>query len=271
MEDNDQHAGHDEDQPAQPNAVKRDRTTRPTRAASLPSMHDQHDSHGQHRNETVAGPASSLGLSQVAAGGLAAATSAVLGSYFGVFGTVGGAAAGSVATTVSTTIYHRSIERTHATVRARIDRSSTDQPPHDRRPPGRERYPRRLIITGLVATVVIFALGMAVVSGIELLKGGPLSGGHHGTSVGSVLNLNQGSGSERSNGSTDRHSSILPNQGPGGPASSNEPNEPQLPGNPGGLVPGQPKNGSLGNTQPTQPQLPANLGGVLQKQTPPSP
>jgi hypothetical protein len=35
--------------------------------------------------------------------------------------------------------------------------------------------------------VVIFALGIGVVSGVERLKGGPLSGGTEGTSLGRVL------------------------------------------------------------------------------------
>jgi hypothetical protein len=51
-----------------------------------------------------------LTMSKVTAGGLAAATTANYGSYFGAFGTVGGAALGSVASAVVSHVYQRSIE-----------------------------------------------------------------------------------------------------------------------------------------------------------------
>jgi hypothetical protein len=124
-------------------------------------------------------------MSKVLAGGLAAATSAVLGSYLGVFGTVGGAAVGAVATALSTEIYHRSIERTADHLRSRVGGQ----------PRGRQSLSARTVNTGhrrawprvLVWSVVIFALGIAVVSGVERIKGGPLSGGSQGTSLGRVL------------------------------------------------------------------------------------
>jgi hypothetical protein len=112
---------------------------------------------------------SSLTMTKLAAGGLAAATSAVLGSYFGVLGTVGGAAAGSVATALSGEIYQRSFERLGG-------RRGTA--------PRRRTLPRLLL-----GAVVIFALGIGMVTGVEWVKGGPLSGGSRGTSLGRVLGV----------------------------------------------------------------------------------
>ncbi|MDT7776678.1 MAG: hypothetical protein QOC67_5602 [Pseudonocardiales bacterium] len=130
----------------------------------------------------------SFTTSKVLAGGLAAATSAVLGSYLGVFGTVGGAAAGAVATAVSTEVYQRSIERTTDRVRSRVGGQPRGRQPQAARTATGNR--RRAWPRLLVWTVVIFALGIGVVSGVERLKGGPLSGGTEGTSLGRVLPIN---------------------------------------------------------------------------------
>jgi hypothetical protein len=124
------------------------------------------------------------------AGGLAASTSAVLGSYLGVFGTVGGAAVGAVATAVSTEVYQRSIERTAHHVRSRVGgqpRGRQPQPVPAATSGRRRAWPRLL-----VWTVVIFALAIGVVSGVERIKGGPLSGGTQGTSLGRVLPVHLG-------------------------------------------------------------------------------
>jgi hypothetical protein len=170
--------------------------------------------HGGHRNEprppesldagtgqpppsaTPLAPNPPLSTSKVIAGGMAAATSAVLGSYFGVFGTVGGAAAGSIATTVSTTLYQRSIERTPDTLRTRA-RWSTDR--HDPSPApatgpsvtGRRRHrPRHPILTLVVATFGLFVVGMALLTGIEWINGGSVFGNSpQRTSVTQVLGL----------------------------------------------------------------------------------
>ncbi|HEY2100352.1 MAG TPA: hypothetical protein VGH72_28075, partial [Pseudonocardia sp.] len=123
----------------------------------------------------------SFTTSKVLAGGLAAATSAVLGSYLGVFGTVGGAAAGAVATAVSTEVYQRSIERTTDRVRSRVGGQPRGRQPQAARTATGNR--RRAWPRLLVWTVVIFALGIGLVSGVERLKGGPLSGGTEGTSL----------------------------------------------------------------------------------------
>jgi len=126
-----------------------------------------------------------LSTSKVLAGGLAAATSAVLGSYLGVFGTVGGAAAGAVATALSTEIYQRSLERTSDHLRSRVGGRPRGRQPQAARTANvrhRRAWPRVL-----ACSVVIFALGIGAVSGVEWIKGGPLSGGTQGTSLGRVL------------------------------------------------------------------------------------
>ncbi|MFC5995399.1 hypothetical protein ACFQE5_14385 [Pseudonocardia hispaniensis] len=176
------------------------------------------------------------------AGAGAAATSAVFGSYFGVSGTVVGAAFGSVIITVGSTIYQRSLDRTREEVKARIklpsgrtvdikrnapttavDLSQQVTIPLQRTGPDgvlrpaprgpdqhvspeirdRRLSPRRLLMLSGV-TVTIFVLGLLVVTGVEWVKGSPISGGASGTSVGRVLErspstvsgTDQGSGSE---------------------------------------------------------------------------
>jgi hypothetical protein len=149
-----------------------------------------------------------LNTSKVVAGGLAAATTAVLGSYFGVLGTVGAAAATSVVTAVSTEIYQRSLNRTANRLRGRgtDDTRELDQWAPERRQWAPERgqwapergqweaarHPRpparRSVLPGAVlSSLVIFALGIGLVSGVEYARGAPLSGGSGGTSVGEVL------------------------------------------------------------------------------------
>jgi hypothetical protein len=140
-----------------------------------------------------------LNTSKVIAGGMAAATSAVLGSYFGVFGTVGGAAAGSIATTVSTTLYQHSIERTRATLRSRTQRTQRtavrpDPSPAPAAAPsdtGRRRdRPRHPILTLVVATFGLFVIGMVLLTGIEWVNGGSVFGDSpQRTSVTQVLGL----------------------------------------------------------------------------------
>src|SRR4051795_11636587 len=57
-----------------------------------------------------------LTVNKVIAGAGAAATSAVLGSFFGALGTVAGAAIGGIASTVATSLYEPSLNRTRPTV-----------------------------------------------------------------------------------------------------------------------------------------------------------
>jgi hypothetical protein len=149
-------------------------------------------------------PKADLSLNKVLAGAGAAATSAVLGSFFGAEGTVVGAAFGSVASTIATTLYQRSLDRTRDTLVAvvRVRRNAGDPaaragqadpemtvriPPVDAdgsvAPVLDEQPPRRRWLLWAGLTVVAFALAMAVITGIELAKGSTITGNESGTSI----------------------------------------------------------------------------------------
>jgi hypothetical protein len=179
-----------------------------------------------------------LTVNKVIAGAGAAATSAILGSFFGAMGTVTGAALGSVFSAVVTSLMQHSLDKTRDTVKARIklpggstvkvasttevpapsaagDSPSTrvfvtpgDQPTQvisavpaiDAGPPKSRR--RLLLMAGF--TVVVFAIGMLAITGIELVKGSPLNTSSStsersgGTSLGSVLGDSRSAGTETS-------------------------------------------------------------------------
>lgn len=141
-----------------------------------------------------------LTLTQIAASAFAAITAAILGSRLGVAGTVVGAALGSVITNVATAVYQHSLERSRERVlvaRRRGLRSPSeptatepdagpDAGPHVERQPadgGGGSRRRGAIAAGALAT---FVLSLVAVTGIEALRGGPLSGGD-GTTIGKVL------------------------------------------------------------------------------------
>ncbi len=197
-------------------------------------------------NTVAAAPESKkrdLSVNKLVAGAGAAATSAVLGSFFGALGTVGGAALGSVFSALVTWVMQRSLDKTRDTVKARVklpggdtvkvasttevpaprgasDDSTTrvfvtpgDQatevisavPAVDAGPPKSRR--RLLVMTGF--TVVVFAIGMLVITGIELVKGSPLNTSSSstsqrsgGTSLGSVLGGSNSASTETSTKST---------------------------------------------------------------------
>lgn len=158
--------------------------------------------------EPAAPAKADLTVNKVLAGAGAAVTSAVLGSYFGATGTVLGAALGSVASTVSTTLYQRSLDRTRDTIVARVrlgtDRRTvvSDAPTVQLTVPEPRvsadagtvqlhvepaiRRPRRTWVVAGVA-VLVFAIGLLVVTGLEWAKGSSLTTGQPGTSVGRVL------------------------------------------------------------------------------------
>jgi hypothetical protein len=160
---------------------------------------------------TVPAKAVDLTINKVLAGAGAAVTSAVLGSYFGATGTVAGAAFGSVASTVATTLYQRSLDRTRDTIVARVklrpgrqtdlsdtptvqltvpqQRVSPDSPDAETTQLHVEpalRNPRRIWLWA-GATVMVFVIGLLVVTGLEWAKGSSLTTGQPGTSVGRVL------------------------------------------------------------------------------------
>lgn len=178
---------------------------RPTPAADRPSA-----------EPTVATPAKSpdLTVNKVIAGAGAAATSAVLGSYFGATGTVAGAALGSVASTVASTLYQRYLDRTRDKIIARVRLTGDRRPdvsdtptvqltvPQPRLPAEEQattqlrvepvlRRPRRMWIWA-GATVLVFVIALVVVTGLEWAKGSSLTTGQPGTSVGRVLTPGSG-------------------------------------------------------------------------------
>jgi hypothetical protein len=160
---------------------------------------------------------SGLTISKVVAGAGAAATTAVVGSVFGADGTVVGAAVGSVVSAVAAAAYERSYDQTRSLVVARVrprgaqdpeatqvlttevlDAEVTQVIPAQRlagdtgstgsvapQPPARRR--RWPLFAG--AAVVIFAVGLLFVTGIEFFTGGPVlsSNKQGGTSVGTLL------------------------------------------------------------------------------------
>jgi hypothetical protein len=166
----------------------------------------------------AAAKSSSLTISKVVAGAGAAATTAVAGSVFGADGTVVGAAVGSIVSAVATATYERSLDQTRKLVVTRVRRGGQDVEatqvmsaeelaaevtqviPAQRAAaagvrdtgsiapavPPRPRRTRWPVLAG--ATVLIFAVGMLLVTGIEFFTGGPvLSSNQSGTSVGTLL------------------------------------------------------------------------------------
>ncbi|SMD00799.1 hypothetical protein [Kibdelosporangium aridum] len=115
--------------------------------------------------------------SQIAVAALSAVTAALLGSTLGVAGTVLGAAIGAIVTTVATELYARSIDR----VRSRVVKSPVDS---DGSPDKKTRRVRWQLLAG--GTLAAFVLGMVVITGIEWVRGEPLSGDAK-TTIGGVL------------------------------------------------------------------------------------
>jgi hypothetical protein len=158
----------------------------------------------------------SIRISQVLAGALAAVTAAVLGSTMGVAGTVVGAGVASVVSSVGGALYLRSIQRTGQGVRSVrnlvvtragattvtvVEKSEEPEKSEDsadgleageERPPAR-RIGWRAVVAG---SVLAFVLGMAVITGVEWLRGEPLSGGE-GTTIGDVVRTQPDGGDER--------------------------------------------------------------------------
>jgi hypothetical protein len=138
---------------------------------------------------------------QITAGALAAVTAAVLGSTLNVAGTITGAAVASVVSTIGSALYQRSIERTRESVRrvgskawvvkpaegetaSEASAEALDETEVDIERKTREtrRWPK--VAAG---AVLVFVLGMLAVTGIEWLRGAPLSGGSEGTTLGAVV------------------------------------------------------------------------------------
>lgn len=182
---------------------------RPSPAADRP---------GPEPEATTPAKAPDLTVNKVIAGAGAAVTSAVLGSYFGATGTVAGAALGSVASTVATTFYQRSLDRTRDTIVARVRlnpgrRTDVSDTPTVQLTVPQQRGPAEPATTQLHvepvlrsprkiwlwagATVLVFVIGLLVVTGLEWAKGASLTTGQPGTSVGRVLTPPAGDDEDR--------------------------------------------------------------------------
>jgi hypothetical protein len=169
----------------------------------------------------------SIRFSQVLAGAMAAITAAVLGSTMGVAGTVVGAGLASIVTTLGGALYLRSIQRTRQGVRTVRDKvvaraggtsvtlveepAADDEPGNEdgEAPPPARRLRWPAIIVG---SVLAFVLGMMAVTGVEWLRGEPLSGGD-GTTVGGIVRSGQGSGDDQDNAPPATRESTTPNTG----------------------------------------------------------
>jgi hypothetical protein len=135
-----------------------------------------------------------LSLAQILASSAAAASAAVLCSFFGVAGTVIGTAVASVLATVGSAVYGYSLRRTRARLR-RLHQAGAAAPPVQEvvktlRQQGRDLWselPLRILGIGAVAVFVVATL---VITGIELGLGKTLAatiGGSHSNSETSFL------------------------------------------------------------------------------------
>ncbi|MEO6087219.1 MAG: hypothetical protein ABIQ18_29320 [Umezawaea sp.] len=137
---------------------------------------------------------------QIAAGALAAVTAALLGSTLNVAGTIIGAAIASVVSTIGSALYQKSIERTRESVlrvgsKAWVvkpvegETASEADAPDDKTEVDAEDKTREARRWPKVAAgaVLVFVLGMLAVTGVEWLRGAPLSGGDQGTTLGAVV------------------------------------------------------------------------------------
>ncbi|MGY1602496.1 hypothetical protein [Geodermatophilus sp. SYSU D00815] len=130
-----------------------------------------------------------INVVQVAAGALAAVSSAVLLSFFGVAGTLIGAALASVVSSVGAALYSSSLAKTNERLRKALAGGRTHRPAavaadpdatavlparlDPRRAPARRFQPR----WGRVAAyaVGVFAVAMGIITGIELIGQKPVS------------------------------------------------------------------------------------------------
>src|ERR687894_204013 len=161
-----------------------------------------------------------LSATQVAAGALAAVSSAVVASFFGLAGTLIGAALASVISTVSAALYSNSLQKTNEKLRRARGQvtgrlSAADEtevasaapaapatqvlPAHldPRRAPARRSRPRWTKVAVYAAAVFVMAMG--IVTGIELIGQKPVAalvGGtetSQETTIGAITNASSSS------------------------------------------------------------------------------
>ena len=168
-----------------------------------------------------------LSATQVAAGALAAVSSAVVASFFGLAGTLIGAALASVISTVSAALYSNSLQKTNERLRrargqltGRQDAVADAEPApavpaapatkvlpahlDPRRAPDRRPRPRWTRVA--VYAAAVFALAMGIVTGIELIGQRPVSALVSGTetstatTIGAITNASSSSSSDEESG-----------------------------------------------------------------------
>ena len=153
-----------------------------------------------------------LSATQVAAGALAAVSSAVVASFFGLAGTLIGAALASVISTVSAALYSNSLQKTNEKLRRARGQvtgrlSTADEtgvasaapatpatqvlPAHldPRRAPARRSRPRWTRVAVYAAAVFVMAMG--IVTGIELIGQKPVSAIVGGTETSRTTTLGE--------------------------------------------------------------------------------
>lgn len=109
-------------------------------------------------------PVLALSATALAAGALAAVTSAVIGSHLGTTGTLAGAAVGSVIGAVSTALYTFGLQRTWQAFSAMTPRRA------------------RLVAGVLLTALAAFVLSLGVITSVEKVAGTSLAG-NPGTTV----------------------------------------------------------------------------------------
>ncbi|SET35836.1 hypothetical protein [Geodermatophilus poikilotrophus] len=150
-----------------------------------------------------------LSATQVAAGALAAVSSAVVASFFGLAGTLIGAALASVISTVSAALYSNSLQKTNEKLRRARGQLTARQPAVEeaevapaapatrvlpahldpRRAPARRSRPRWTRVAVYAAAVFVMAMG--IVTGIELVGQKPVSALVGGTETSRTTTLGE--------------------------------------------------------------------------------
>jgi hypothetical protein len=175
---------------------------------------------------------STLSITHILASALAAITATFAASYFGVSGTIIGAALASVVTVVGNTLYSHSIQRTRQRVRAVVplttlammskavaEKTAETTAPAETTPTGHSRHlwiPWKHVAVGAVGLFVIVA---AVVTGVEVIAGRPLT---------NVVHDRSGSGTSLFG--ADNKSSTTPTPAPSHPSTASSPTSTTPPG-----------------------------------------
>src|SRR5918997_344614 len=190
-----------------------------------------------------------LSATQVAAGALAAVSSAVVASFFGLAGTLIGAALASVISTVSAALYSNSLQKTNEKLRRARGQLTGRQSPvaetevaasapatpatqvlpahlDPRRAPARRPRPRWTRVAVYAAAVFVMAMG--VITGIELIGQKPVSalvGGtqtSQETTIGAITNASSSSDVQQEEDPSSPSSTTAPATGTSAPTTGSD-------------------------------------------------